>query len=238
MPISVSLLSRPWLTIQRNPRARRLRLRVRRDGQVVLVAPVRAANGLLERFVETNRAWIETTRRRMLDARGDGPEQGPFPPRLALRAIDLDAEVRYRFDAPRPRIEWRDDGLEVALAARNSAHARSGLLSALKIQARQQLEPRLAHWAQAHGLCFLRVGWRNQQSRWGSCSSKGSISLNLRLLFLPPALVDYVLVHELAHLEHPNHSPAFWARVEQMLPETPRLRHELRQADRYLPGWV
>lgn len=238
MPTSRSLLSSAWLTIRRDSRARRLRLRVQRDGQVVLVAPPRATASLLERFVEAHRAWIETTRARVLDARGDGPEHGPFPPRLVLRAIDEEFEVRYRFDASRRRLRWHSGLLELSLPARDADEVRAGLLGGLKLKARQHLEPRLIHWAERNGLACSRIGWRNQRSRWGSCSSKGSISLNLRLLFLPPALVDYVLVHELAHLEHPNHSPAFWARVEQMLPETPRLRHELRQADRYLPGWV
>jgi predicted metal-dependent hydrolase len=233
-----SLLSAPWLTVRRNRRARRLRLRVMRNGEVVLVAPPRASHSLLEEFVSAHRTWIEATRSRILDQRGFGPEHGEFPPGLALRAVDRTVAIQYVFNASRARFRWLDDGLVLDLCERNAAAARAGLIAALRHRARIDLEPRLAAWAERHGLRYERVGWRNQQSRWGSCSSKGSISLNLRLLFLPPALVDYVLVHELAHLEHPNHSPRFWARVDQMLPETPGLRLELRQADRYLPGWV
>jgi len=236
--MTVSPLEMPGLTLRRNRRARRLRLRVMRNGEVVLVAPPRASRALLEEFVAAHRVWIETTRNRILLQRGGGAEHGEFPPWLELRALNKKVAIRYCFDAPRARFRWLEDELALDLRQRDAAEARAGLLAALRQRARIDLEPCLAGWAARHGLSYNGVGWRNQQSRWGSCSSKGSISLNLRLLFLPPALVDYVLVHELAHLEHPNHSHAFWSRVEQMLPETPCLRRELKSADRYLPGWV
>lgn len=226
------------IVLRRNSRARHLRLRVQRDGQVILVAPPGVSFTALGRFVDSHREWIRSARDQMLASRHQGPEHGDFPDCLMLRAIQRQAAVQYQFDAPCRTFLWHADELELRLSQHDPAEVRAGLLAALKLMARQHLEPRLKFWAEQRGLSYQRVGWRNQQSRWGSCSSKGSISLNLRLLFLPPALVDYVLVHELAHLEYPNHSPAFWARVEQILPETPRLRHELRQADRYLPGWV
>ena len=74
-----------------------------------------------------------------------------------------------------------------------------------------------------------RIFIRNSRSRWGSCSTKGNLNFNYRLVFLPPALVDYVIVHELCHLREFNHSPRFWAHVSEIVPNHKALRRELRR---------
>lgn len=73
-----------------------------------------------------------------------------------------------------------------------------------------------------------RVCIRNQKSRWGSCSSKGNLNFNYKLLFIPDHLVDYIIVHEICHLLEMNHSPSFWALVEQVVPDYKACRKELR----------
>ena len=80
-----------------------------------------------------------------------------------------------------------------------------------------------------------RVLVRDQKRRWGSCSSDGSIRLNWRLVMLDPALIDYVVVHELAHLRVPNHSPRFWTEVERWIPDSRHRRRQLREAAKTLP---
>jgi len=227
-----------WLTIRRSSRARRLTLRVLRDATVELVVPPCADSFVVQEFLERQRDWMERARALALRLRAQVRDPGPFPEQLRLAAINQEITVIWRFGSDRPGFCWSSGQLLVRLIDRDQDQAHGMLLGALRHCARQHLESRLEALARQHDLRYVKVSWRNQKRRWGSCSSKGTISLNLRLLFLPSRLVDYVLVHELAHLEHPNHSRAFWARVEQMLPETPRLRCELRQADRYLPGWV
>jgi predicted metal-dependent hydrolase len=87
---------------------------------------------------------------------------------------------------------------------------------------------RIAELNQLYQLPIKRVAIRNSRSRWGSCSSKGNLNFNYRLLFLPPSLQEYVVAHELCHLIHFNHSSEFWGQVERAVPEWKRLRRELR----------
>jgi predicted metal-dependent hydrolase len=96
-------------------------------------------------------------------------------------------------------------------------------------RARRELPPRLLELAHHHGLRVNRISIRNQKWRWGSCSPSGHICLNWRLVLLPAAVRDYVLVHELMHLKRMDHSPRFWKLVEQACPDYRELRRQLRQ---------
>ncbi len=85
--------------------------------------------------------------------------------------------------------------------------------------ARTQLESRVAHFHPITGGHFTSVTIRDQKTRWGSCSSRGTLSFNYRLIFAPPCILDYVVVHELCHLTHLNHSKDFWQLVESVMPD-------------------
>lgn len=85
-------------------------------------------------------------------------------------------------------------------------------------EAGAELPDRCRQLGDPFGLRPARVHVRNQQSRWGSCSTRGNIALNWRLVQMPPEVADYVMLHELVHLEHPNHSPRFWRRVNVVCP--------------------
>ncbi len=98
----------------------------------------------------------------------------------------------------------------------------------LRAQAKTQLPPRLAALAARHGFTYARVFIKNNVSNWGSCSVKGNINLNLRLLTLPERLQDYVMLHELCHLREMNHGPRFHALLESVCPGHRELEKELR----------
>lgn len=223
--------------IRVHPRARRLSLKVLRDASLEVVAPPGTSARLIGDFVEANRHWADRARARVGADRRSGPTSGPFPAELALRSIEQVARVEY-VDADKPFFRWHGHDLAVGLAQREPVQARSALVAALKQRAVDRLAPRLHALAEQHGLVHGRVTWRNQKSRWGSCAANGNISLNIRLMFLPSTLVDYVFVHELAHLKHPDHSPRFWNAVEGMLPGAMRCRRELRRVDSLLPDWI
>lgn len=87
-------------------------------------------------------------------------------------------------------------------------------------EARRHFTERAEHFSDVLGISYEQIQIRNQKTRWGSYSTKtGTLSLNFRLLMAPPDIVDYVIVHELAHAEYPNHGPRFWRLVEQHVPD-------------------
>ena len=109
-------------------------------------------------------------------------------------------------------------------------------LAALKKQARVEFPPRMAELARRMGLSFDRLAIRAQKTRWGSCSAKRSINLNCLLVLVPEEVRDYVMIHELCHLRHLNHSPAFWKMVEYYDPDYRQHRRWLREHEQVLIG--
>lgn len=98
-----------------------------------------------------------------------------------------------------------------------------------KEAARQLVHAHLAEWNQHYQLPLRKVFIKNSRSRWGSCSALGNLNFNYRLVFLPPRLQRYVVVHELCHLRHFNHGPEFWALVAQVVPDYEQCRREIRR---------
>jgi predicted metal-dependent hydrolase len=104
----------------------------------------------------------------------------------------------------------------------------------IRAKARKYLPKRLEYLADKYGFKYGKVSLRNQKTRWGSCSRESNISLNIALVTLPVDLIDYVLLHELTHTEFMNHSPEFWAKLEEICPDTKKHRRELKKYNSYL----
>lgn len=104
----------------------------------------------------------------------------------------------------------------------------------LRARARRIIRARVGELAALHGFRYGRVFVRAQRTRWGSCSSRGNLSFNFRLVLVPPEVLDYVILHELAHLRIPDHSPRFWRLVEALCPDYRARRRWLRMRERYL----
>lgn len=106
--------------------------------------------------------------------------------------------------------------------------------SACRARARQLILARLRIYQGIHGSSFMRVSIKDMHTRWGSCSSKGNLNFNYRILFLPVELVDYIIVHELVHLQEMNHSQKFWRQVGRVIPDYKHRLLALRRMERQL----
>lgn len=98
-----------------------------------------------------------------------------------------------------------------------------------KENARKFVKERLEYWNKHYKFKYGRVSIRNQRSRWGSCSSKGNLNFNFRIITLPPYLTDYIIVHELCHIGQFNHSQKFWNLVGETMPNYTKLISELKK---------
>ena len=145
--------------------------------------------------------------------------------RYILRVLD-DGTLRVtlpRWGSKREALAFVEQSaawIEKQLVTRESRPAVADLDEpALRQRAREELPPRLLALAAVHGITVTRISIRNQRSRWGACSSRGSITLNWRLILVPPFVRDYVMIHELMHRRELNHSKRFWKHVAAACPQ-------------------
>jgi len=140
--------------------------------------------------------------------------------------------VRLRISrGSRTHTELVGDTLHVAVRSLEAVQVRRAVVAWYKRVAREHLERRLRELALEAGIAPPRFFLSSALARWGSCNSRREIRLAWRLVKAPPALVDYVICHELAHLRHMNHSAAFWAEVGRQCPDYRRMRAALFATD-------
>ena len=216
--------------IRRSDRARHARIVVDADG-VEVVVPRRMALRHVEPFVNETRPWIERTLRRYQDAvvdaevRVDLRDGGEVP----YLGEQLDLDVRVEPGRTRPHVRRRGDVLTVKVATRGREPIRDALERWYRKQARPEVEDRLDAAVARAGTGYTALTIRQQRTRWASCSSNGSMSFNWRLLLAPPEILDYVVEHEVAHLEVLDHSPRFWRLVRSRVPDYKQHERWLRR---------
>src|ERR1700683_4992539 len=222
-------------SVRQSPRARRLSVRVFRTGGGDIVVAPRTSPRRVSEFVSQQREWIELHRRRALPV-----ASWPLPPEaLALTAIG--EEWRCTRVAVPGAVRLRElPGRELQLSGRleDRSRLRLVLVNWLVEHARQQLEPLLRALAAQMAVVPARLQVRCQRSRWGSCSRRRTISLNVCLLFQRPEVLRYLIIHELAHLRYMNHSARFWTEVARYQPDWKALDRELLQGWRRAPSWM
>lgn len=150
----------------------------------------------------------------------------------------LGAPLQVRLARGGNRASWSEgENGALTLALRSPDDARRMLEKALRERALQVFSGRVAHYADRFGVTPPRLSLSAARTRWGSCSLKSGIRLNWRLIHFPLRIIDYVVVHELAHLREMNHSPRFWAIVGHHYPDFRAARRELQQLATTLPLW-
>lgn len=201
---------------------------VQRDGKVIVRAPLKASERQIRQFVGSKSGWIGEKKIQMqeqapaLQKKFTAGERFPYlGQEYALSVVSG------------PRAGLRFEG---GFSLNQNSQAEAALLFEkwYKAAARQVLNERTRFYAQKFGLEYKKIRISSARTRWGSCSSRGTLSFTWRLVMAPLEVVDYVVVHELAHLRMQNHSAAFWAEVAKMLPDFKRHRDWLKKNGRLL----
>jgi hypothetical protein len=232
-------MSLPPYELRHHPRARRVTLRIVPGRGLTVTAPPGFNPAELPAILEARKDWIEHHLAR-LARRGQAPDAPlALPESIELHALEQTWQVDYAHRPGRPALRQSGPGRLLLAGPPDDPEAlRSQLVAWLRDTARQHFTPWLRDLARQTNLNFSHLTIRAQKSRWGSCSAKQGINLNCKLLFLPPRLCRYVLLHELCHTRHLNHSAAYWKLVYTVEPDYLALDKSLRSAWRWVPAWA
>lgn len=210
----------------RRSNRRTLALTLDRQGRLIAHAPLRMPLRTIEAFILEKQDWIARKRQELSAAgsrmSGFSLEEGGCIPYLGGR-------VRISYDSVH-RATMQDGVLTLPRTGRPAQHA----LNWLAEQARRELPAYVEKWSRRMQVYPTSLSFGYAKARYGSMTSDGRMRLNVALMHFPPQYIDYVVVHELAHRVHPDHSPAFHAYVESVLPGAGQLRKEMKTLSRYL----
>lgn len=195
-------------SVRVSPRAKRVTLRISPPDGLVVVVPKGFRKVDIAPIVEARRPWIEKALERIL-------------PSTAVKSCN---------DPP--------ESFLFPLTGKTLNLAGTDVIGLVRAHAVEHIKPLAWDISSETGLRPERITIRNQKSLWGSCSSKNNINLNQKLLFFEPHLVRYVILHELCHLEHRNHSTRFWSYLKGFDPRYLVHRRELRKAQWTIPQWA
>ncbi|MBW4695144.1 MAG: M48 family metallopeptidase [Lyngbya sp. HA4199-MV5] len=232
----------PSYTVRESHKAKHVSLKVSVAGSLEVVVPQGYDQTAIPAILQRKQRWINRvtqqveTRHALI---GSEPAD-KLPAQLCLRAIEQAWQIEYcPTQLPGIRaIEQADLSLTLFGQTLDQHACSEALRQWVLGKARKHLLPWLRTVSQELELPFETASVRGQKTRWGSCSSRKTISLNCKLLFLPSELVRYVLIHELCHTVHLNHSAAFWALVAHYEPNYQQLDASLRDARYHVPLWM
>ncbi len=197
---------------------------VHSDGKVVVRAPLKASKAQIELFINSKLNWIEQARARL-----------EVVPQLTTTRHFVQDELFLFLGNQHPLNLNSKTGDHLVLDASgfhlNPKHRSKGaeiFKNWYIAQAREFISQRVAWYANKHHFNPVKIRITSARTRWGSCSSKGTLSFTWRLVMCPPEVIDYVVVHELVHLVERNHAARFWAKVEDILPDYKQRRKWLK----------
>jgi predicted metal-dependent hydrolase len=200
---------------RRNPRARRLSLRVSKlDGRVTLTLPPRVPRAEAEAFLRDRADWLRAA---LAEA------HAPCP---VAEGTWLPVEGAALCITPAAAAEITIEGTRLLVPGRGAPGPR--VAAWLRLRARDRLAAAVAGFAAQLGRTPRSLRLRDARSRWGSCSAAGDLMFSWRLIMAPPEVLDYVAAHEVAHLAQMNHSPAYWATLGALMPDYAARRQWLR----------
>jgi len=226
-------------TVKKNHRARRIILRMCIDKGLVLTVPVRFNRKNIPRILDEHREWITES---FLQIKNIAERTRTLPDQIILTALNETWHIRYlHMEGVKIRLTIPADKILLIRGdTANTAPCHRLLTRWIRKKARLFLTDCLEANSLTAALPYNRFLLRGQKTRWGSCSSHRCISLNFKLIFLPQTLVQHVVLHELAHTVHLNHSPNFWRLLATLDPNWKQNRLALRRLKKEnpVPEWV
>jgi predicted metal-dependent hydrolase len=229
----------PHFTIRESTKAKRVILKISERHGLEVVIPKGFSQSRLKQIIQEKREWIEQAWQKTKTGVA-GNQQRTLPETIYFAAVQLEFRIEY-ISVPTAFTElvYPNEG---TLRIQGDVTDFQGCLGLLKQwlhhQARRYLIPWLEQISCEIQLPFHKVQIRGQKSRWGSCSSRKAICLNHNLLFLRPELVRYLIIHELCHTVHLNHSAHFYNFLGHLVPDYAMLRAEMKQAQDLVPWWA
>lgn len=197
--------------LKKSSRARSIRLSIDARGEVLVSAPTLYPNFLIEKFLEQQQAWILAKRAEVAKLQANIKQDEVF-------IFGEKYQIIVKLDQNQaPGITLGDQQIIINQLKPGAYHSK--LEKFLKNTATKYLTQKTAILAKKMGIDYQRISIRQQKSRWGSCSSRGNINFNWRLIHYSPATINYVIIHELAHRQEANHSKKFWQLVAQYDPD-------------------
>ena len=230
----------PHFTIRESPKAKRVILKVSDRHGLEVVIPQGFSRHRVMQIIREKREWIEQAIRKINQSKTVSTQPRELPDTILFEAVNLAFEVEY-VPVATPLLELKHlspGSIRISGDLKDVPGCQDLLKRWLQHQGRAHLIPWLEALSSENGLPFQKVQIRGQKSRWGSCSSGKTICLNYNLLFLRPELVRYLIIHELCHTIHLNHSAKFYQFFAQFMPDYQKLRAEIRQARDLVPWWA
>jgi len=226
----------PAYQVRMSERSRHVYIKVTPEDGLLVILPTKRRHPKIEQILNEKRAWIEKHLAKLSEERLSKQDVS-LPSQLNLLAVNeiwpietLPGQTKLRL------ISQAHQSLILMGQVEDLSRCKHVLQAWLKDHAKRHLIPMFSTISQEIGLPFSKVSIRAQKTRWGSCSSAGSVTLNYKLLFLPPEIARHIMIHELCHTVHMNHSKRFWSLVARFDPNWKINSRESRQANKYMPN--
>lgn len=217
----------PSITFHRR-RVKHLRLHVYPDCTITCIVPLFASEREVQSFISVNTEWIAKQLRKF-------GKLAIHKPTLQENHILFLGEIyTVHLQEGSTRKQPSIDSVSKTILSTRNLLQPTEATAWYKKQAQKIIPQRVAHFAQLFGFTYGTVSVRSQKSKWGSCSARGNLNFNYKLVKAPPYVLDYLVIHELVHTEHLNHSPQYWNRVAQCMPNYQIAEDYLKKEGRWL----
>ena len=211
------------LRIVENERARRLTLRIDAGGQGLrITVPPGLRRGEVEKFLDRHQGWLEERLAKV-------PDRPQVRPGIKLPIRGVPHTIVHEPGRRGTATPGRGEAGPVLVVHGERLHLSRRVADFLKREAKREIEALVATHTQAIGRRARAIRYKDTTSRWGSCTSDGTLSFSWRIMMAPPPVINYLVAHEVAHLKEMNHGPDFWKLCRQVCPDTDRCKAWLKR---------